>query len=55
MLTGSGRCKEQPDSFEHLLRCYDLTDQLKVGIEPSSFLLALATLPVASLPFVGDL
>ena len=58
--TVCGNCKVEPDSWEHLILCYGLADEIQVGLEATRFLVTLGRRaklnpPGVSLPFVSDL
>ena len=50
--TVCGRRKESPDSFEHLLECYELHGQVRVGPEATDFLALMAVRAKLSPPGV---
>ena len=55
-----GRCRREEDSFAHMLRCYDLQDQLNKGANAAPFLAHMARTvklspPGVSVPIVEDL
>ena len=60
LATRCGKCRHIEDSFEHLIRCYDLQAEYRVGAQSVDFLTKMARKavldpPGVSLPFVRDL
>ena len=58
--TRCGRCRHIQDSFDHLIRCYELTQDYQTGDQSVDFLVKMAreaklSPPGMSLPFVRDL
>ena len=60
LATRCGKCRHVEDSFDHMLRCYDLMGEYQTGANTVDFLVTMAkkvklSPPGISLPFVRDL